>query len=187
MTGMGDSKNFIEVLRKYGKNLHSIAEIGCHKGTTSALILYEFPKVTLYMVDPWATYEPSHPYRKSGDGCSKFTREQQDANRDIAVNSVMFAGSRAQILENESLVGARILQEQGKKLSAVLLDGDHTEQAVHDDTYAWWPLLERGGIFAWHDYAHRRFTGVAKAVNEFVRIEGLPLQLDGTLAWVIKP
>jgi hypothetical protein len=69
---MGDSSDIVGIIHEHfnGKRdkLRGV-EIGVFRGETSAALLGAFPQLYLIMVDPWETYESSHPYYKSGDGC----------------------------------------------------------------------------------------------------------------------
>jgi len=51
-------------------------------------------------------------------------------------------------------------------LDAVILDADHTYEAVRDDLAAWVPKVKPGGIVVGDDYRHPVYPGVAMAVDE---------------------
>lgn len=68
--------------------------------------------------------------------------------------------------------------------SMIFLDAMHTYEDVKADIERWWPHLESGGIFAFHDYGHSDFPGVKKAVDERF---GEQKDTIITLMWMTKP
>lgn len=195
---MGDSELICEVLRQHkwrrGQPTWG-CEIGIHRAETSAALLRAFPRLNLLMVDSWATFPPDHPYRLSGDGCSRLTQAEQDDNMRAAYGAVAFAKSRALIWRKESAEAARewrVYVDSGDEFFGfVFIDASHVYEAVAEDIRLWWPLVRRGGVLGGHDYFHRRdkagIWGVSRAVNEFVEREGLKLDLFGTVWCVKKP
>jgi hypothetical protein len=198
MLNMGDSGEIVKVLKQFWKPNDSLfgIELGCHRGATSALMLRMFLRLYLVCIDAWTTYDKGHPYRQSGDGCSKFTLEQQKENLTAAIEATAFARDRCEIMWAESLDAARIIGERIEHANRrnpdyILQDARHDYEGVKEDTEAWYPLLKVGGLFFWHDYSHKRNAtgkfGVNQAVDEFVAKYGLDLQVKGTLAWTVKP
>lgn len=167
---------------------HTGVEVGVHRGATSALLLREFPALTLAMVDPWACYPAEHPYRQSGDGCSKFTWEQQDENYRAALAATEFAAKRRRVLKMPSVRAAE--RWVVSRLSFCFVDGDHRYEAVAQDIASWWPRIEAGGILCGHDIDHPRdrrgVWGVRRAVEEFAAREQVQFQQEGTVWYVTK-
>lgn len=58
-----------------------------------------------------------------------------------------------------------------ESLDFVFIDAGHTYEDVYRDLRAWYPKVKPGGVFAGHDYTHKGFPGVAKAVHEFIETE----------------
>ncbi len=195
MSQMGDSQLICSILGEHftaaGFEPKRLAELGVHRGETSAALLRAFPQARLIMVDEYASYLPDHRYRKSGDGCAKFTPKQQDENRLAAHNAVLFAHSRAMMMRCSTLDAAANLMLGQASVDAVLVDADHTFEAVRDDTAAWWGLLRSGGVMAWHDCDHPRDRsgkwGVRRAIEEHAAREKLSWQQRGSLGWMVKP
>lgn len=202
---MGDAGLFVDILRAYfgenGGRMHTIAEVGTHRGETSAKILRAFPGIVLWMVDSYRgckqpADESSEPprlteqqlYIASGDGIAKLTGAQQHQNYLAAVAATEFAASRRTFCKFPSVAAAKIVSTP--KLSAVLLDAAHYYEAVRDDSAAWWPKVEARGLMAWHDYSHPRNGrgfGVKQAVDEFAEKHGLALEFMGSIAYAVKP
>lgn len=165
-------------------------EVGVHRGELSAALLAYFKDLTLYMVDSWTTHDKSSPYRKSGDGLSKLSNDQQVENAVAARKAVEFAGSRARIMWMQSHVAASAFN--GQRVSFVFIDADHSYEGVKADLEAWYPIVERGGLICGHDYLHKREIrngafGVKRAVDEFAVKHGLDVKVHGTVWWATKP
>lgn len=198
---MGDSGQLVDILRTHFKyeveREYLFAEIGVHRAETSAAIFRAFPKACGMLVDPWGTYDADHPYRKSGDGCSKLTADQQEANMQAAEEAVAFAGSRASIMRCDSLTAAEIVRALHRfgltkqRFDWCFIDGDHTKDAVKADIEAWYPLVRDGGVVSGHDWLHPKERrngqfGVAKAVNEYAETNNLKLNVEGSVWWIQK-
>lgn len=196
---MGDSDIIVDVLQKLlidkwtaKDRMPCGAEVGVHRGELSAKLLSELP-IELFMVDPWATYEPETLYRQSGDKCARLTADEQHANMLAAIEATDFAEKRRGLVRTTSIEAAqRLLESQyTTPFDFVFIDADHTYKAVCEDLRAWWPLLKPGGIFAGHDYGHPRDKrgqwGVKDAVDEFTAEHNLSLSVAGTCWWTVKP
>lgn len=179
---MGDSWRWPDIIRRHLEP-KSIVEIGCYRGDGAARLLAEFPNAEVYMVDPWRAVEPDSTYAKTGDGCAKLTQDEQDANYKAAFEAVKFASERVSICKMDSARAAGVLDEE--RFSVVIIDGDHSYEAVKQDAEMWWELLENGGLLCLHDHGHRRF-GVSKAAEEFAAAKGLTLNVEGSCAWLVK-
>lgn len=190
---MGDSNESVKVIRNHDWTqtqsgiLHTIVELGVYRGATAGAFCKAFLDVQYRGFDSYAEFAADDPYRKSGDGCSKLTAEQQSDNMAAAQDAVAFAGERAHIFRLSAMEAA---QMYGAKVSAVLHDSDHTYEAVSRELRAWYPKIEMGGLLMAHDYNHVREIknkgfGVKKAVDEFAGEYGLDVNVIGTLAWMV--
>jgi hypothetical protein len=65
----------------------------------------------------------------------------------------------------------------------VFIDASHEYRDVLDDLAAWYPKVRSGGVLAGHDY---HWPGVARAVREFARANGLKRPRKTELCWVIE-
>jgi hypothetical protein len=193
---MGDSARLLTILREhFGQRSQLVgAEIGVHRGATSALLLSELPRLVLYMVDPWAAYGADDPYRKSGDACSRFTAAQQQQNREAAELATDFARHRRMILQRTSQEAAGWVSRErtGRtNFHFAFIDGDHTLAAVRQDIACWWPLVRSGGLLCGHDIDHPRDRrgawGVRMAVEEHERASGVRFGVLGSCWWFVKP
>lgn len=199
---MGDSSDIVGIIHEHfaGKRdkLRGV-EIGVFRGETSVDLLAAFPQLYLMMVDPWETYESSHPYYKSGDGCSRQTARQQRDNMAAAMVATNLAANRRTIMPMTSERAAASLSGLANRLDGefdgrfdfVFIDGDHTYAAVKRDIELWWPLVNEGGLLCGHDIDHPRdlrgLWGVRRGVEEHAAACGLPFKVRGSCWWMVKP
>ena len=167
------------------------AEIGCASGGNAAFMLHAFPRLFLYMVDPWQA-EPEYVValkaaRPDSPYLRKTTLDQAtfDAWHDEAVAKTAFAADRRKILRMPSIVGATSIPDGS--LSFCFIDGDHREESVATDLEAYWPKVRLGGIFAGHDYGTRGHDGVKRAVDAWAAKSGVQLELsaDYPRCWLV--
>ena len=68
------------------------------------------------------------------------------------------------------------------QVDMVFIDGDHRYNTVVRDIDKAQKLVKEGGIIAGHDYEHRIWPGVKKAVDETFK----QFQIEDTIWWTIK-
>jgi len=72
----------------------------------------------------------------------------------------------------------------GISIDLIMLDADHSYEAVKADLAAWWPLLKEGGKFLGHDY--QSWASVKKAVTEFTKQHNFDLALVDADMWMLE-
>lgn len=157
-------------------------EVGAFKGKTSAHLLECFPKLFMWLVDPFRAY--------SGDGSelmgSPFRQQAYMDNAKRIAKKQVRRFHRSKFLVMTSREAAEGLNGV-RQFDFVFIDAGHRFQDVRDDIAAWWPLVRSGGALVGHDYKRSRRRGIIRAVNEFVKREGLDLRLlESSLWWVEK-
>lgn len=77
------------------------------------------------------------------------------------------------LMKLKSSDAGKKLAKEGKKLSCVYIDGDHTYKWAAHDIKRFWPLWDGKGFFGGHDYVRRpeKRWGVREAVREHFGIE----------------
>lgn len=141
-----------------------MVEVGVFDGATSMGLLYRFPKLTLTMVDPWRLYPDKN----------LLSEDDWPAVKALALGRTEFAVDRRIVYEATSLIAAGWKPDASQDI--VFIDGDHSYEAVFADIRAWWPKVRLGGILCGHDYPHRRFPGVRRAVDGWVRRWRVPFR-----------
>lgn len=197
MLNMGDSERIVNVLlEELGPRGVTVgAEVGVYRGSTSAKLLGAFPRLSpLYMIDRWSaidvndiTPEEANWYR-TGDSTARQDAAEVRQTKAAAEVATWPCRSRRCMMQCSSTEASIILH--GVRLDFVFQDDDHSYEGVARGISEWWPMVRRGGVHAWHDYDHPRnkkgFFGVNRAVDEFIGREGLHLQRNGSVSYVIK-
>lgn len=140
----------------------TIVEIGSWQGR-STRALADHTTGTVYAVDPWSGDYPADDGSVS-DIRTDVSRQFKAHLRDH------IASGRVVPVQMTASVAARTLFDVGGLLSRapldlVFIDGDHRYEAVLDDIDNYLPLVRSGGILGGHDYGHKRYPGVKRAVD----------------------
>lgn len=150
-------------LATQASRVKKIVEFGSFQGrSTRALADNILPNGTIWAVDPW-----------NGD----YFTEEGDSLR--AVNTYVMP----QFCENlrEHIKVGTVIPVRGYsfgftlpiKVDMVFIDGDHRYESVKRDIKKALELLKPDGLICGHDYGHPLWTGVTKAVDELIIIDGL--------------
>jgi hypothetical protein len=157
-------KRWDAILRRIpsGRDIVGV-EIGVLRGLTSVHLLEARPRLTLFLVDPWAESLPGDRYHDSGDDNGK--KKQNEHNRDMktALDNVRRYGNRARVIRARSINAVYLANSQ--ELDFVFIDGDHSEEGVAEDIAAWRGMIRKGGWIGGHDYDQPGVPGVKKAVD----------------------
>ena len=166
-------------------------EVGVADGKAAEVLLRRHPQLVLYLVDPyWGDLPHDDPYWLTGDTQARMTQYKKSRQMVGAMKRLAFSQGRARFVAQCSVEAAA--QTDNASLQFAFIDAQHHEDAVMEDSSAWWRTLCDGGLMVWHDYGSRTYPGVKKAVDRFVslRDDALPLgilQGDGLgLAYTTK-
>ncbi len=153
------------------------AEIGVWRGDTSVALLQTFPKLSLYMVDPWEKEVNIESMPK--------TEEELIAARELAFGLTDFAKDRRTVIQEISEVAVK--QVDDGTLDFIFIDGNHLYEFVRKDLELWEPKVKFDGVLIGHDYDGRGDKlfnwGVKRAVDEFVESRGYEVRLEGSSVW----
>lgn len=174
-----------EVLKRLPMGEVTGVEVGVWDGKMSAQLLSN-PDLTLYMVDTWCVPDKESSFYKSGDSTAHFSQEVFDRIMNIALNTTGFADNRAVIRKGESGVVVDTFPDD--KFDFVFIDADHSYEGCSGDIARWWPKVRKGGLLCGHDYntPYKHTQGVNKAVDEFVKRTGLPIEFGDDWTWFIR-
>lgn len=125
-------------------------EVGVYRGALSACVLRERSDLVWYMVDPWAKPDAGSSYANSGDSVSMLSDYEFEEVYQDACERVAFAGFRAQVRRQPSVVAAQDFEDD--EFDLVFIDGDHSDEAVKNDVWAWYPKVRVGGWLGGHDW-----------------------------------
>jgi len=150
------------------ENFKKVAEIGVHKGVTTAHIFDSCGDVIeeYWAIDPFVPYE-------------QMRADWDELYKNICSGMIKYPKLKA--LRLKSAEAAELFPEQYFDL--VFIDADHSYDAIKEDIRLWKPLVRKGGILSGHDYkagGKFPFWGVKTAVDEIFEpeeIETLPCRI----------
>jgi hypothetical protein len=157
-------KRWDAILRRIPEDCDIIGvEIGVLRGLTSVHLLEARPRLTLFLIDPWAESLPGDRYYDSGDDNGR--KKQNEHNRDMktALDNVRRYRNRARVIRARSINAVYLANNQ--ELDFVFIDGDHSREGVAEDIKLWFDRVKVGGWIGGHDYDHPKFPGVKEAVD----------------------
>lgn len=177
MSNLADnlSMQLIESQIKIGENIFNsreiegdILEIGCNKGKTSLHIRKVMnltdSKKTLHVYDSFEGF--SKPNVEKGE---EHLREGDlKVSKTDVLETFLGSGFKPPIIHEGNVL--KILDTNlPDKISVVLIDCDLYDPIIHSLRLVS-KKLSIGGIIMVHDYNHKNFPGVKKAVNEFLNL-----------------
>ncbi len=173
-------EQLVSLIRRFGDAQIVGAEVGVLHGETSAVLLREFPELTLYMIDPWQPYP-----QQTADTISRWGAAQHEAAFQKSIKATKFAASRRIILRP---VGCSASAPGG--LDFAFIDAQHDYDSVSSDFRFSWPQISGGGFIAGHDYDNPgpSTLEVKAAIDDFGAEVNRPVHSgDGYVAWIDKP
>ena len=164
-----------------------VVEVGTAFGGLANRLLERLPVHTvLHAVDPFLPYDP-------GDQMSHLLERINEAHASSAGGSGSELWARALRYNLGSKFGTRYCLHHGRSeeeaadfptaacdvVSAVFIDGDHTEKGVRTDLKAWSRIVKPGGLLIFNDYGYRHFPGVQAVVDAFAQATHQPIKHIG--------
>lgn len=141
-----------------------LVEVGVWKAALSLRILKAMPSSQLILVDPWISGDVLKEWADSGSTMALLPQDGMESIYRDVVNATAPYRDRCHILRLPSSEAAA--QIENASIDMVFIDAIHTYDAVRQDIATWLPKVRPGGILGGHDYAHERFPGVQRAVDE---------------------
>lgn len=156
--------NRIEYLQEVKKRLPEnpvCVEIGVYRGDFSQMILDELNPRSLLLVDTWAEGE--------------FTYDSGQKTQYSTHEDLMFVFNRfAQYMPYRKVMTCEVSSEVARKqckwcvFDFVYIDATHRYESVKQDLEMWETTTSKDCLLCGHDYNSVVFTGVKKAVDEFI-------------------
>lgn len=143
----------------------TFVEIGAFLGRSAAFmgveILNSGKPITMHCVDPWTDGGPD---QTNIDWFKKLGKRPRDAFDDYVrpVSSVIKAH------EMISVEASRLFHDTS--VDFIMIDGDHSYEAVRDDLAAWMPKMNVSGLVSGDDYL---WPGVKRALEERFGVGGV--------------
>ena len=154
---MGDTE--LSWLATQAATHHRIVEVGCWLGRSTRALADNTPGQVI-AVDHWEG--PSDPKIKAECGWQEGDWERFVENCDDLIKRAKVIPFRLPSLE-----AAELFHRTERVVDMVFIDADHDYKNVYQDICAWWPLVEKGGLLAGHDYS-LEWPGVVSAVDEVI-------------------
>ena len=149
------------------KNYKKVVEVGTGKGTNAKYLLDHCPDIILIEV----AYYPGE--------ITLTCRSADEKAKRMWLRRIKPHRSRVDIIAKPSVEAAKKIKDQS--VDVVFIDADHAYESVIQDVLAWCSKVKRGGLLCGHDYAHPRFPGVKRAVDE---VAGQNVQAFNCADWV---
>ena len=139
-------------------------EVGVFRGKYSQVMLRDLQPSTLYLVDPWLSFEN----KDYADKCN--AEQSRQDGRYVKVSALFAADARVKIIRKLSLEAVKDFEPES--LDFIYIDANHRYESCLEDLQAWYPILKRGGIMAGHDYIDHPTNAayrVVSAVRDFYK------------------
>lgn len=137
------------------------AEIGVWRGQTFYHLLDVCPELELIGVDCWPAPESPHEKDQERGISTWYPPEVIRAHRASVLAALPAYGDRARIVEADSVVAAKSVEDGS--LDFVFVDADHSTEGVLRDVAAWRPKLRPGGVLLGHD---EQWPSVRRALSQ---------------------
>jgi len=131
---------------KYVDDGQSVVEIGCFTGRSTRYLMDGLDyagkhNVKVHAID---TFQGSGMEHSKVDLGPMYDQFQENLREYIDDERVIVCQSRS---DNPDLIKSF----EDNSVAAVIIDGDHTMEAVEGDVYNWWPKVMEGGIMVGDD------------------------------------
>ena len=160
---------------------HSLCcEIGVHAGETTISLLENLPKIDKYhAVDPWESYEKYNgtTYRKPGH---KRLKTWSSVMQNF-LNVTKPFSDKVIIHRMTSVEATQSFEDE--YFDWIFIDANHDYPYIKENLMIWTPKVKVGGIVSGHDYNNGKWSGIKKAVDEFVPKDKLNVITDCYVWW----
>lgn len=151
---------YVEMVKRAPADRPStFVEIGSWLGRSASLLAVEVinarKPIQIVCVDPWIDGGPDlreTKYFKELNGRKPY---------DVFLRNINPVKDHIRAMKMPSIEAARFLQDHS--VDFIMIDGDHSYEAVRQDIAAWLPKMKAGSIMSGDDYM---WPGVKQAVDE---------------------
>lgn len=151
-----------------------VVEVGVYLAEYGCAALDIIPDLTWYGVDPYIPYEGGHLFRGVR---KKYTsiRYWNHFYKETVLPRISKYGLRFKLIRETSEIGISSIPEG---VDFIFIDGHHNYEFVKMDLLLYEKKLKKGGIMSGHDYTHRTFPGVRKAVDEYAQKNNIEINQE---------
>lgn len=161
---------FNNLLKEYfGKNKITGIEIGVETGKNSLRFLNSLNIEKLYLIDPYIPYREQHIGRRFKFNSQEYVNssKKESKKRLSEFNNIEFIYKKSK----DAIIDIKTLCD------FVYIDGDHSYNTIKSDIKLYKEIVKKGGILGGDDYISR-WSGVIKAVDEFIEETGYKLNIE---------
>ena len=134
----------------------TLLEIGTNQGQTTQIIADNFPDLQIITCDP-------------GDQIADGQRNEHQSGEHLPQSEI---GARVAGYKNVQIIKKAFtdIDWTGQTFDFIFIDGDHSYEAVLQDTRLAATLVNHPGVLAWHDVDNGAVPGVKKALEEMTEL-----------------
>ena len=136
------------------------AEIGVARGEFSKHLLLHMPKLKLYAIDAWQTF----------DGYDEARPQPYMEKAYISAKNNLANYHNVEIIRDWSMNAVKKFRDES--LDFVFIDAAHDYKNVSDDIKEWSKKVKKGGLVCGHDYSKSykpEIYGVIEAVDDYIK------------------
>lgn len=167
------------------QNFKTLIEVGVWKGHSVSYLADKLRnnKCEIYAVD---LFEDDYSYRTDKSQFNEFKSsiDAESAIYEIYNKNLEISNTRSLIKDITGYSWEVASQFEDDYFDFIFIDADHSYESVVKDLDAWFPKIKSGGVFAGHDYGC--WTGVTKAVDEFIKKHNLSLKTASGTVWYVE-
>ncbi len=148
-----------------------IVEVGVFEGEFADIIWNTCLPKELHLIDKWNS--PS----RSGDSFGRNSKRFSERETKL-IPSILRDKYPANVYIHQGMSDDVMLEFKDNYIDAVYIDADHSFRGCLTDLCMAYQKVRFGGMIMGHDY--NKFSGVTKAVDLFVKIFGLQINIVTT-------
>lgn len=150
----------LERLHELAKGKKICVEIGSYLGASARAISHGFnPDQILYCIDIWESDISKRFDPPSGTIYENFLKNTEGYNvfpiRSYSKDAVFF------------------FIKSNLEIDFLFIDGDHSKEGIQIDWDCYYPLMKRGGVMVFHDYAWETIRNLVHRQVEAGKLKGL--------------
>lgn len=129
---------------------------------------------SFHTIDPWKPHMETAGFYQHFDVNENELFENFKKNIDPIKNRVRYYRNKSEEVANNF---------EDKSVDVIYIDGAHDHESVATDIASWFPKMKEKSIMSFDDYLNPNFSGLKKAVDNFISLNNLKLHTVGWTAY----
>lgn len=161
------------------------AEVGVRDGVNAVELVDSLPLKRLYLVDNFPAYDDDARLYSDDD------QKKEYEKLVVKLASSTDLWQKSMLIHKPSVEAYQMFLGWNPTpylFDFVYIDADHSLEAIKKDL-EWWNLVRAGGVLGGHDYGEHWGRYVKQALDEFVSVNSLKLEVlgksRGAVEWAI--